>query len=124
METLPGEGMVGRCLLAACCAAAGLGLGLQCSRPAPAQAVVEEGHPIDRAALAGFQRGVTTRDEALDRLGEPTTTATDPADGSTTLSWHYVRKDAHGTTAVLAVLRFGPDGKLEMKAVSLNSQTR
>jgi outer membrane protein assembly factor BamE (lipoprotein component of BamABCDE complex) len=111
-------------LLGACCAVSLLVLAGGCSRPAAPPPVVEQGRPIDRAVLNGFQRGVTTREEALEQLGEPTTSATDPGDGSTTLSWHYVRQDAHGTTAILAVLRFGADDLLQMKAVSMNSTTR
>lgn len=100
-----------------------MALGAGCAKPAPPP-VVEQGHPIDRAMLEGFQRGVTTREEALARLGEPTTSATDPADGSTTLSWHYVHADAHRSTAVMVVLRFGSDDLLQLKAVSQNSQVR
>jgi hypothetical protein len=83
---------------------------------------VERGRRIDRATLETLQRGVTTRAEALERLGEPTTTVTDAGDGSVTGSWDFVHTDAHEATAIMTILKFGPDGRLLIKMV--NQSTR
>jgi len=64
------------------------------------------------------QRGVTTRQEVLDALGQPTTTVTSPQDGSVTCSWDYVRKDASSSVAIMTILTFGADGRLQVKMVS------
>jgi outer membrane protein assembly factor BamE (lipoprotein component of BamABCDE complex) len=104
-------------------ACAGLGLlapWLGCAAPAPPQ-TIERGHRIDHATLEGFQRGVTTREEAIRILGEPSRTATG-ADGSTTCSWDYVHADAQGSTAILTLLKFGPDGRLLLKMTNQSSQ--
>jgi len=58
----------------------GAGLGLlapwvACGPPRPVP-TVERGRRIDPAVLEGFQRGVTTMEEAQDRLGPPTRTVT------------------------------------------------
>jgi len=77
----------------------------------------------DRAVLDGFQRGVTTRQEVLDLLGEPTTTRSAGA-GSVTCSWDYVHADAHGSIAIMTILTFGADGRLQVKMVSQSGTRR
>jgi len=94
-----------------------LALWTGCAAPRPVQ-TVERGRRIDRAVLDGFQRGVTTRQEVLDALGQPTTTVTSPQDGSVTCSWDYVRKDASSSVAIMTILTFGADGRLQVKMVS------
>jgi outer membrane protein assembly factor BamE (lipoprotein component of BamABCDE complex) len=112
--------MSNRNFLTAC---AGLGLlapWIGCAAPAVPQ-TVGRGRRIDHATLEGFQRGVTTRQEALRILGEPSKTST-TADGSTTCSWDYVHADAKGSTAIVTVLKFGPDDKLLLRMVNQSSQ--
>ena len=74
--------------------------------------------------LEGFQRGVTTRKQALEILGPPARTSTDAQDGSTTCSWDYVHVDAQGSTAILTTLKFGPDDRLQIKMVNQSSHVR
>lgn len=103
---------------------AGFGLAaawVGCAAPA-AQPVIDRGRRIDRAVLDSFQRGVTTRAEALELLGEPSKTSTHPEDGSTTCSWDYLHQDARGSIAIMTILKFGPDDKLQIKMVSQSSQ--
>ena len=106
-------------------ALAGLGLlaALACAAPAPVP-TVERGRAIDKAVLDGFQRGVTTRAEALRLLGEPSTTTSNPEEGSTTCSWDYFHSDARGSTASMTILKFGRDDTLLIKMVSRSSQLR
>jgi outer membrane protein assembly factor BamE (lipoprotein component of BamABCDE complex) len=92
-----------------------------CAAPKPVQ-TVEQGRRIDRATLDGFQRGVTTRQEVMALLGEPTTTVTSPADGSVTCSWDYVHTDAHSSIAIMTILTFGADGRLLVKMVSQSAR--
>jgi hypothetical protein len=104
---------------------AGFGLltaGIGCATPAVVQSK-EQGRKIDRAVLDAFQRGVTTRAEAILALGEPTSKKTNPADGSTTLAWNYVHTDAAGTLSILALLQFDAQDKLLLKAVSQDTQS-
>jgi outer membrane protein assembly factor BamE (lipoprotein component of BamABCDE complex) len=116
--------MTGRHLLTAC---AGLGLlaaWVGCAAPAAPPQTLERGRKIDRATLEGFQRGVTTRKQALEILGPPARTSTDAQDGSTTCSWDYVHVDAQGSTAILTTLKFGPDDRLQIKMVNQSSHVR
>jgi len=104
-----------------------MGLGLAaawigCAAPA-ALPTVERGRRIDRAVLDGLQRGVTTRSEAVELLGEPSTSKTSAEDGSTTCSWDYFHQDARGSTAIMTILTFGPDDRLQIKMVSQSSQS-
>ena len=94
-----------------------------CAAPRPAE-TIERGRRIDRAVLDGFQRGVTTRQEVLDLLGEPTATARAAGDGSVTCSWDYVHSDAHGSIAIMTILTFGADGRLQVKMVSQSGTRR
>jgi hypothetical protein len=55
-------------------------------------------------------------------LGEPSTTTVNAADGSTTCCWDYVHSDAQGSTAIMTILKFGPDDLLQIKMVSQSSQ--
>jgi len=105
------------------CAALGLTAVLAgCAAPAP-MPVVDRGRKIDHAVLDGFQRGVTTRAEALAALGEPSSSSTSPEDGSTTCSWDYLHQDARVSIAIMTILKFGPDDKLQIKMVSQSSQS-
>jgi hypothetical protein len=104
---------------------AGAGLGLlapwvACGPPRPVP-TVERGRRIDRAVLEGFQRGVTTLQEAQERLGPPTRTVADP-DGDTTCVWDYFHSDGKGSTAITAILKFGSDGLLQLRMVNQSSQ--
>ncbi|MDR3669665.1 MAG: hypothetical protein P4L36_02410 [Holophaga sp.] len=112
--------MFRRSLLIACLALACLSP-FGCAPPA-APPTVERGRRIDRATLEGFRRGVTTREEVLALLGEPSTTVTDPGDGSVTCSWDFVHTDAHEATAIMTTLKFGSDGRLLVRMV--NQSTR
>ena len=106
-------------------AAAGLGLlalSGGCAAPAVQAAVVDSGSRIDPATLEGFQRGITTRAEAVRILGEPAALAGPAADGSTTLTWNYLHADAQGSLAITTVLKFGPDDRLELKLVNESRQ--
>jgi hypothetical protein len=94
-----------------------------CSAP-PVAFPADQGHAIHPSALAGFQRGVTTRAEALAALGEPDSTTSDPADGSTTLAWRYQHTDASGTTTVGVLLRFDAEDRLLLKFASQNHRNR
>ena len=85
-----------------------------CTAP-PVRYPPDRGHPFDPERVAGFQRGVTTREEALEALGEPTWAATNEADGSTTLTWQYSHTDAAGTVTQGALLKFDADGRLLTK---------
>jgi hypothetical protein len=100
-------------------------LGLGCAVPVAApQRPVEQGHRLDPELLAAMQRGITTRTEALACLGAPDQTRSDPQEGTTTLVWTYRRVEAHGTLAILTVLKFDAEDKLLVKAVSQDSQSR
>lgn len=99
-------------------------LGVHCAPPAAVVRPMEQGRPIDPEVIDGFQRGVTSRTEALRVLGEPASSSTDPQDGTTILTWTYRRVDAAGTTQTLAVLQFDLQDKLLVKAVSQDSQSR
>jgi len=102
-----------------------LALGLGCAVPVAApQRLVEQGHRLDPELLAAMQRGITTRTEALASLGEPDQTRSDPQEGTTTLIWSYRRVDAHGTLAILTVLKFDAEDRLLVKAVSQDSESR
>ena len=106
-------------------ALAGLALlaALACAGPA-AVPTVERGRLVEKAVLDNFQRGVTTRGEALALLGEPSTTSSNPEDGSITCSWDYFHSDGRGSTATMTILKFGPDDTLQIKMVSRSSQLR
>jgi hypothetical protein len=86
--------------------------------PAP----VDRGRRIEPSVLEGFQRGVTTRAEAIQLLGEPTTRVSGPEPGGTTLTWDYLHVDAQGSIAITTVLKFGPDDKLWLKLVNQSRQ--
>jgi outer membrane protein assembly factor BamE (lipoprotein component of BamABCDE complex) len=113
--------MSARHLLTTCAGLALLVPWTGCAAPRPAE-TIERGRRIDRAVLDGFQRGVTTRQEVLDLLGEPTATARSAGDGSVTCSWDYVHEDAHGSIAIMTILTFGADDKLQVKMVSQSSR--
>jgi len=104
----------------------GLGLvavAVGCAAPVQSH-LPDRGHRLDRETLDSFRRGVTTRAEAIERLGEPSRRAVSAEEGTTTLSWDYVHTDASGTLSILTVLKFGPDDKLLLKAVSQTNQNR
>ena len=114
--------MTARNPLTVCAGLALAAVWVGCAAPA-VQPVIDRGRKIDHAVLDGFLRGVTTRTEAIELLGEPSRTTTDAADGSTTCSWDYLHQDARVTIAILTILKFGPDDKLQIKMVSQNSQS-
>jgi len=95
-----------------------------CAPPAAVSYPADRGRRIDPASLAGFRQGSTTRAEAVQLLGEPTATASDPAEGTTTLTWQYAHADAAGATVVTAILKFGPDDKLIIKFLNQDTQSR
>jgi hypothetical protein len=95
---------------------------LACAAPAAAP-LVERGRRIDHAVLEGLQRGVATRTEAIALFGEPTR-STRAGDGSTTCFWDYVHVEGKVSTAVMTILKFGPDDTLLVKLASQNSQIR
>jgi len=105
--------------LLAGCAACVLMAGCLAPKAVP---VVERGRRIDRATLELCVRGVSTRAQVLELLGPPSTTSSNPMDGSITCSWDYFHSDARGSTAIMTILKFGPDDLLEIKLVNQNSQ--
>jgi hypothetical protein len=102
-----------------------LALGLGCAVPVAApQRSVELGRRLDPERLAAMQRGITTRTEAIASLGAPDQSRSDPQEGTTTLVWSYRRVEAHGSLAILTVLKFDAEDRLLVKAVSQDSQSR
>jgi len=104
----------------------GMGLVLtwtSCAAPMVVRPAIDQGHKVDQVILDGFKRGLSTREEAVDRLGQPSSITTNAEDGTTTLAWHYVHADAKGSSAVITILKFSADDKLLFKVVSRNNQT-
>jgi hypothetical protein len=95
-----------------------------CKGPAAAVYPPDRGRPIDPASVAGFRQGSTTRAEAIQRLGEPTATASNPADGVSTLTWQHAHADAAGFSTTTLILKFGPDEKLIIKFLNQDRQSR
>ena len=110
--------------LAGCGLAAVLAVLAGCKGPAAVVYPPDRGRPIDPASVAGFRQGSTTRAEAIQLLGEPTATATNPADGVSTLSWQHAHADAAGSSTTTVILKFGPDDKLIIKFLNQDRQSR
>jgi outer membrane protein assembly factor BamE (lipoprotein component of BamABCDE complex) len=106
------------------CAGLGLAAAWSCARPAAPVPTVERGRWIDRSILDGFQRGITTRAEVVELLGNPSSTVTNAGDGSTTCSWDYYHSDAKGTFAIMTILTFSSDDTLQVKMVSQSSHLK
>src|ERR1700744_2616334 len=72
----------------------------------------QHGNRFDVAAVKALQPGVTTKDEAIAKLGKPSAVSV-TADGSELLQWQYVYGTAVGVGGgAHAAILFGPDHRM------------
>jgi hypothetical protein len=76
------------------------------------------GRPIDVAQVETLKVGATTREQAVELLGPPTSMSTSSA-GITVLAWSHAHAVAFGgATSTMVMLTFGADGRMTNKTVS------
>jgi outer membrane protein assembly factor BamE (lipoprotein component of BamABCDE complex) len=72
----------------------------------------QHGNRFDTDAVARLTPGVSTKQDAIALLGQPTALSTSP-DGSQILQWQYAYGTAIGVGgAAHAAIAFAPDGKM------------
>lgn len=72
----------------------------------------QQGNRFDPAKVAELQPGVSTQQDAIDKLGPPSAVSNYP-DGSRLLQWQYVYGTAVGVGGgAHAAILFGADGKM------------
>jgi outer membrane protein assembly factor BamE (lipoprotein component of BamABCDE complex) len=72
----------------------------------------QHGNRFDASAINQLVPGVSTKEDAITKLGQPTAVSTN-ADGSQVLQWYYVFGTAIGVGGgAQAAILFGSDGKM------------
>ena len=75
----------------------------------PACVYQQHGNSFDVAAINELQPGISTQQDAIEKLGKPMAVSTQ-ADGSQLLQWQYVYGTAIGVGGgAHAAILFGPD---------------
>ena len=69
------------------------------------------GTKFDMAIIDSFQPQVTTKDDAVAKLGKPASLTNQP-DGGTTLVWGWKEVGVSGGTAARVAILFNQDGKM------------
>lgn len=72
---------------------------------------VTVGRPFDASYISQMKPGVTTKDEAIANLGQPSAFSNMP-NGQQLLQWQYVHGSMFGASSTHAAILFDADGKM------------